>query len=44
MTGLVTIDFTQPTNEKEIMANPLGLFVSDFLMVKGTLKEVLYAT
>lgn len=30
MTGLVTIDFTQPTNEKEIMANPLGLYISDF--------------
>jgi len=30
MTGLVTIDFTQPANEKEIMANPLGLYISDF--------------
>ncbi len=30
MTGLVTIDFTQPTNEKEIMSNPLGLYISDF--------------
>ncbi|OPY65420.1 MAG: VirB8 protein [Syntrophorhabdus sp. PtaU1.Bin050] len=30
MTGLVTIDFTQPANEKEIMSNPLGLYISDF--------------
>ena len=30
MTGLITIDFTQPTNEKEIMTNPLGLYISDF--------------
>lgn len=30
MTGLVTIEFSQPTNEKEIMSNPLGLYISDF--------------
>ncbi|MDR2017911.1 MAG: hypothetical protein LBQ00_03400 [Syntrophobacterales bacterium] len=30
MTGLITIDFTPPSSEKEIMINPLGLYISDF--------------
>ncbi len=30
MTGLITIDFSQPSTEKEMMNNPLGLYVSDF--------------
>jgi type IV secretory pathway TrbF-like protein len=27
---LITIDFSQPMTEKEMMNNPLGLYVSDF--------------
>ena len=30
MTGLISVDFSQPTTEKEIMANPLGLYITDF--------------
>jgi type IV secretory pathway TrbF-like protein len=30
MTGLISIDFSQPSTEKEMMNNPLGLYVSDF--------------
>lgn len=30
MTGLFTIDFTTPTDEKSLYTNPLGLFVKDF--------------
>jgi type IV secretion system protein VirB5 len=30
MTGLITIEFSQPTTEQELMKNPLGLYVKDF--------------
>jgi type IV secretion system protein TrbF len=30
MTGLISIDFSQPTTEKEIMTNPIGLYITDF--------------
>jgi len=30
MTGLVSVDFSQPKTEKEIMSNPLGLHITDF--------------
>ena len=30
MTALVTIDFSKPATEKDMLANPLGLFISDF--------------
>jgi type IV secretion system protein TrbF len=30
MTGLITIDFSQPNTEKEIMSNPLGMYITDF--------------
>jgi type IV secretion system protein VirB5 len=30
MTGSFTVDFTPPTTEKEIMVNPLGLYIKDF--------------
>ena len=30
MTGLITVDFSQPASEKEIMTNPLGLYITDF--------------
>lgn len=30
MTGLISIDFSEPKTEKEIMSNPLGLYITDF--------------
>ena len=30
MTGLISVDFSAPKTEKEIMSNPLGLYVKDF--------------
>ncbi len=30
MTGLISIEFTQPTTEQELMRNPLGMYVTDF--------------
>jgi type IV secretory pathway TrbF-like protein len=30
MTGLFTIEFASPRNEKELSVNPLGLFIKDF--------------
>ena len=30
MTGLISVDFSAPKTEKEIMSNPLGLYIKDF--------------
>lgn len=30
MTGLISVEFLQPTTEQELMKNPLGLYVTDF--------------
>lgn len=30
MTGLISIDFSQPKKETEIMSNPIGLYITDF--------------
>lgn len=34
MTGLITIELSPPTTEKEIIANPLGMYVTDFSWTK----------
>lgn len=30
MSGLISVDFSKPTTEKDIIANPLGLYITDF--------------
>lgn len=39
MTGLFTIDFQPPTNEKQLLKNPLGLFVRHFSWSKDVTAE-----
>jgi len=34
MTGLFSVGFTRPSNEKEILTNPLGLFIEDWAWAK----------
>jgi type IV secretory pathway TrbF-like protein len=30
MSGLISVDFSKPTTEREILSNPLGLYITDF--------------